>query len=129
MTQKEKANRRTRDRRHEWKQGYVFTDEGQEQVAWHSLSSKDVIERLKTDLNGLTPEECQKRLELFGPNELPTRKPPSVIEIFTRQFLSPLIYVLIAAAIVSLVLDEFLDALFIFIVVMINAVIGTIQEM
>ncbi|MDH7508160.1 MAG: HAD-IC family P-type ATPase [Methanomassiliicoccales archaeon] len=98
-------------------------------IVWHSISEAELFERLKTSPGGLSVDESERRLKEFGPNVLPMRRPPSIIEIFVRQFLSPLIYVLIAAGLVALFLDETLDATFIFIVVMINAIIGTLQEM
>jgi len=98
-------------------------------IAWHSITEAELFEKLKTSPEGLSLDECEKRLKEFGPNILPTRKPPSIIEIFIRQFLSPLIYILIAAGLVALFLEETLDATFIFIVVLINAIIGTVQEM
>jgi magnesium-transporting ATPase (P-type) len=98
-------------------------------IAWHSITEAELFEKLKTSPEGLSVDECEKRLKEFGPNILPMRRPPSIIEIFIRQFLSPLIYVLLAAGLVAFFLDETLDAIFIFVVVLINAIIGTIQEM
>lgn len=69
-----------------------------------------------------------KRLKAYGPNSLPKPKPTSIAVYFLRQFLSPLIYILLLAAIVSLALGEWQDSIFILIVLLINAVIGTVQE-
>lgn len=80
-------------------------------------------------MKGLTSKEAQERLEQYGPNLLPKPKPLSVAVIFIRQFKSPFIYVLLAAAVVSLFLKEMADAAFIFAVLLINAVIGTVQEL
>lgn len=77
---------------------------------------------------GLTTEEAQKRLAHYGPNVLPEPKLPGPAVIFLRQFLSPLIYILLAAAVVSLFAGEHIDAIFIFAVLLINAAIGTVQE-
>lgn len=68
------------------------------------------------------------RLGHFGPNSLPVGRPPTLVGIFLSQFKSPLVYVLLLAALVSLGLRELTDAGFIFAVLMINAIIGTIQE-
>lgn len=97
-------------------------------VAWHSLEPEKVFERLSATRNGLDPREVQARLDRYGENVLPTRKPPTLLGIFLHQFKSPLIYILLAAAAVSLVLQEFTDAGFIFIVLLLNATLGTIQE-
>lgn len=97
-------------------------------VAWHALEREEVLARLEATTNGLDPREVQARLALHGENALPTRKPPTLWGIFLHQFKSPLIYILLAAAAVSLALSEFTDAAFIFVVLLINAVLGTIQE-
>jgi calcium-translocating P-type ATPase len=77
---------------------------------------------------GLGAAEAGKRLEQFGPNVLPERKPPGLLLIFTKQFRSPFVYVLLVAAVVSWGLGQTVNSLFIFAVLLINAVIGTIQE-
>ncbi|WP_423199629.1 MULTISPECIES: cation-translocating P-type ATPase [unclassified Cupriavidus] len=64
----------------------------------------------------------------MGPNTLPRVAPPSLVAVFLRQFLSPLIYILLAAAVVSLMLGDLRDAFFIGIVLLVNGVIGTVQE-
>lgn len=97
-------------------------------VAWHSLDPEEVLERLSATRNGLSPEEVEARLLRYGENALPTRKPPTLVGIFLHQFKSPLIYILLAAAAVSLALQEFTDAGFIFVVLLLNAALGTIQE-
>lgn len=79
-------------------------------------------------MEGLTAEEALKRLEQYGSNILPKAKPTSMITLFIHQFKSPLIYILLAASVASLWLGEVSDAGFIFIVLLINAVIGTVQE-
>lgn len=94
----------------------------------HALDAKTVLDGLQSSPAGLTRGEAKLRLEKYGPNTLPSAKPPTLLGMFLRQFLSPLIYVLLAAAVVSLVLAEFTDAGFIFGVLVLNAVIGTSQE-
>ena len=98
------------------------------QVAWHSVAPEQIFERLTATRSGLNAQEVQARLLRYGDNVLPTRKPPTLLGIFLRQFKSPLIYILLAAAGVSLVLQELTDAGFIFIVLLLNAILGTIQE-
>jgi Ca2+-transporting ATPase len=87
-----------------------------------------VLETLETSTGGLSDEGAASRLTRYGPNTLPRRKPPSLFEILLRQFRSPLIYLLGIAAAVSLVIGEVKDAAFIMGVLMINAIIGTVQE-
>lgn len=78
--------------------------------------------------SGLTRSEAEARLEEFGLNALPEAPPPSLALVFLRQFLSPLIYILFAAAAVSLLLGDLQDALFIGGVLLVNGLIGTAQE-
>ncbi|QQX89882.1 HAD-IC family P-type ATPase (plasmid) [Cupriavidus necator] len=77
---------------------------------------------------GLTTAQARARLAEVGRNVLPQSAPRSVVAVFLRQFLSPLIYILLAAAAVSLALGDLKDALFIGAVLLINGVIGTAQE-
>jgi Ca2+-transporting ATPase len=77
---------------------------------------------------GLTSAEVRARLARYGPNALPEPRAPSVVAVFLRQSLNPLIYVLVAAALVSLALGDIKDALFIGVVLLINGAIGTVQE-
>ena len=77
---------------------------------------------------GLTEERAAALLAEFGPNALPEPKTVSPLAIFLRQFLSPLIYILVAAAGVSIALGDYQDAVFIAVVLLINGLVGTIQE-
>lgn len=76
----------------------------------------------------LTKDEAAARLERFGPNRLPEPMLPGLLQIFLRQFLSPFIYILLLAAFVSFFLGQLSSAIFILAVLLINAVIGSIQE-
>ncbi|MCK9277563.1 MAG: HAD-IC family P-type ATPase [Methanoculleus sp.] len=97
-------------------------------TAWHALPADDVAERLASPTGGLSDAEVARRREVFGANALPQKRPPTAFEVFLRQFTSPLIYVLLAAGIISVLFADLTDAAFIFIVILINAVIGTFQE-
>ena len=94
----------------------------------HSLSSDHVLSALNASKSGLSSNEAAARLEQYGPNVLPRRTAPGMLQIFLSQFKSPLIYVLVAAALISLVIHEYSDAIFISAVLLLNAIIGTIQE-
>ncbi len=82
----------------------------------------------RNQMAGLSTKEAKEKLAQYGPNALPDVESPSVLRIFLAQFLSPLIYILLAAALVSLALGELNDALFIAIVLLTNGVIGATQE-
>jgi magnesium-transporting ATPase (P-type) len=81
-----------------------------------------------TELPGLSADEAARRLERYGPNRLPEPPMPGPVNIFFRQFLSPFIYILLIAAIASLLLSQIPNAVFIFAVLLLNASIGTAQE-
>ena len=97
-------------------------------VVWHAQPATEVVAALETGDRGLTDAEAERRREAFGANILPRPKRRSALVVYLAQFKSPLIYLLVAAAAVSLAIGELTDALFIFAVLQINAVIGTVQE-
>lgn len=97
--------------------------------AWHHMPEREVIEVLKTNPDtGLSAQEAAKRLEYFGPNALKVKKGKSPWLMFLLQFHQPLIYILIASGIVTYFLKEYVDSGVIFGVVVLNAVIGFVQE-
>ncbi len=94
----------------------------------HALSGDAIVKLLNSSKSGITTEDAESRLQQYGPNRLPRARPPALVMIFLSQFVSPLIYVLVAAAIFSVVIQEWSDAAFVTGVLLINAIIGTIQE-
>jgi calcium-translocating P-type ATPase len=83
----------------------------------------------KTDLQtGMTHAEVQVLRERWGPNRLPEAEVPSAVRLFLGQFMHPLIYILLAAALASVLIGEEVDALFIMLVVLFNATLGAYQE-
>ncbi|MCW8924307.1 MAG: HAD-IC family P-type ATPase [Gammaproteobacteria bacterium] len=98
------------------------------QEKMHALSSDDALAICQTSRNGLSKEEASSRLKKNGPNSLPETKPASLTLVFFHQFTSPLIYVLVVAALLSLAIKEWSDAGFIAAVLLLNGIIGTIQE-
>lgn len=86
------------------------------------------LQRLDSPTHGLDQNAVQTRQAQFGLNSLPQAQPPGLVQIFLHQFTSPLVYVLLAAALVSLLLGDHGDALFIGLVLLLNAVIGLLQE-
>lgn len=94
----------------------------------HARSVEEVIALLETSEHGLSLGASQKRRHRYGLNLLPKESTPGLPLIILRQFLSPLVYILLFAAVVSLALDHLFDALFIAGVLLINATIGAVQE-
>lgn len=98
-------------------------------LAWHSNNVDEVILKLKSNIRvGLFHTEAKIRLEKYGKNILPRPKRRSLLSLFIHQFLSPLIYLLIGAFCIALFVGEAKDALVILVVVIINAIIGSLQE-
>jgi magnesium-transporting ATPase (P-type) len=96
--------------------------------SWHSESSTTVLESLETSTNGLLKEEVSYRLVKHGPNQLAEPKTHGPLLRFLYQFHNVLIYVLIAAGAVTAILGHWVDASVILAVVVLNAVIGFVQE-
>lgn len=98
-------------------------------AAWHALSTERLEQELQSDIDtGLTTSEAQHRLATVGPNELPEAAPPSPLKIFLNQFASLIVWVLIGAAAVSGLLQEWVDAAAILAIVILNAILGFVQE-
>lgn len=96
--------------------------------AYHALPATEVLTSLETTASGLTSSEVARRRAQFGPNVLPTSEPTPILRAFLAQFRNPLIYILGLAGAVSLAIGEGTDAGFIFGVLVINAIIGALQE-
>ena len=88
----------------------------------------DAYDLLGTVPEGLGPDEAQRRLELYGRNEVRRHEPYPLWRIALDQFTNPIIYVLLAAAIITAVLDHYTDTIIIMAVVVFNAIVGFFQE-
>lgn len=97
-------------------------------MRWYQLDTSAVFTELKTRPKGLTAQEVEERLTQLGPNSLPEEAGLSRLKILLHQFKSPLIYILIVAAIVTALLGEFIDTGVIVAVVILNAIVGYFQE-
>ncbi len=101
----------------------------QETVHWHGLQLAEVVRLLDTNLsNGLSEEEARQRLAKFGPNQIARRPGKPAWLSFLLQFHQPLIYILIVAGAVTAALGQIVDSSVIFGVVLLNAVVGYVQE-
>ena len=95
----------------------------------HCLCIEDVSQQLQTHLEkGLSREEAGARLEKYGPNELMEKPRPGFLALLLNQFNNFLVIVLIIAAVVSLLLGEVVDAVAILVIVVLNAIVGVVQE-
>ena len=95
---------------------------------WHALPVDEVARLLDASADGLTTREAASRLASVGPNTIEEAPPPSLVATVVGQFRSPLITILLLATAVTLALGEYLDALVIGLVLVLNATIGTFQE-
>jgi calcium-translocating P-type ATPase len=95
---------------------------------WHTLAPEEVASRFSTGTEGLRDADAAARLAEDGPNQLPDQPPTSALVVLLHQFSSPLIYILVVAAVITLALGEYIDAAVIAAVLALNAVIGYTQE-
>jgi P-type Ca2+ transporter type 2C len=95
---------------------------------WHAENAESVVKGLNSSDLGLSNSEVSRRQQQFGLNVLPEKGPTPLWTIVLRQFISPLIYILVAAAVVSAAIGDLKDASFIGVVLLLNTIIGAYQE-
>ena len=95
---------------------------------YQKIDVEEVYKTLNTDKNGLKEEEAVKRINKYGKNILPKEKKETIFQIFLSQFKSPIIFIMILAAIFSLIAKEYIDVVAIIVIVLVDAIIGTGQE-
>ena len=98
------------------------------QRSWHTLELDETYQTLNTGPNGLSETEIAERLEEFGLNQLEGGHKVSKLEILLAQIKNPLVYVLLGAAIISLLAGKTTDAIVIAVVIVFNSLIGFFQE-
>ncbi|MGD0611625.1 MAG: cation-translocating P-type ATPase [Anaerolineales bacterium] len=96
--------------------------------SWHTLSAQEVLEHLKVRENGLSSDQVAKRLAQYGPNQLMEAPRGTFLKLLWEQFDNFIVMLLIAATIVSALLGEWVDAGAIITIVLLNAILGIIQE-
>jgi P-type Ca2+ transporter type 2C len=101
---------------------------GAEQREWHALNTKEVLDHLRVEGNGLTSEEAKKRLELYGPNQLKEAPRPTFLQMLWEQLNNFVVILLIVASIVSAILGDYVEAGAIMAIVVLNSVLGIVQE-
>ncbi len=96
---------------------------------WFEKSLDEIIKEFNTDIvNGLSSEEALARKNKYGPNKLAEKKKKSILKLLFEQINDVLIYILLAAAVISALLGEVSDAVIIMVVIVLNAIIGLVQE-
>lgn len=95
---------------------------------WHTQTAQETLSALSSNDSGLSSSQAIAKQKEFGFNKLPEGKTDSLTVIFLRQFQDPLIYILIAAALIVYLIGDFIDAAAVVFVLVFNAITGTIQE-
>ena len=95
----------------------------------YRMNIQEVVQETYSDLDkGLSEQEAAARLRDQGKNELLKKKKETIFQIFLEQFQDPMVIILIIGAIVSVFLKEYIDASIILTVIVLNAIIGVVQE-
>jgi len=98
-------------------------------ISWHAMDAPEVLSALNVPPEaGLTSEEAQNRLAQYGPNELQEKKRTSFLQMLWAQINSFVIWLLIGAALISALLGDYVEAGAILLIVVLNAIMGIIQE-
>jgi len=95
---------------------------------FYNLSEKEVLAELKVTERGLSSEEAASRLKIYGPNTIHEEAHVHPFVIFLGQFKSPIVWILIGAMIISFIVDEMVDFYVIGAIVILNAILGFVQE-
>lgn len=94
----------------------------------HALEADEVLRKAKASTEGLSDSEAAERLASVGPNRLPEAEKDGLLKRFFKHFHDTLIYILIGAAVITAALGHWIDTIVIMAVVVINAIIGLVQE-
>src|SRR5271157_3233454 len=98
-------------------------------ISWHALSSEDALRVLETQpLVGLSSAEAAQRLSHYGPNQLASQPKSGFLKLLAEQLKSFIVILLLVATLISALLGEWADAAAIFIIVLLNATLGIVQE-
>jgi Ca2+-transporting ATPase len=95
---------------------------------WHALDTKEVLSHLEVQGNGLTSQEAKKRLEHYGPNQLQEAPRPTFLQMLWEQLNNFVVILLIIASVISALLGDYIEASAIMAIVVLNAVLGLVQE-
>lgn len=102
--------------------------ESHRRMPWHSKNIDEVLETLQTSDEGLSDAEAAQRLKINGPNELRQKPLKTIWQMLWSQITDPMVLILIGAAAFSFILKEWTEAFVILTIVILNAVIGIVQE-
>ena len=95
---------------------------------WHAIDYKEVLENFESSLQGLELEEIETRRQKYGANELKRKNKDGILKVLWRQINNPLIWVLIGSSTLATALGKITDGMVVLAVVVVNSIIGFIQE-
>ena len=95
---------------------------------WYKLTKEDILKEFHTKETGLTESEVKQRLDEYGKNELPKNHKDNIFQIFFRELKDPIVLLLIVTIIFSLIINEYIDAIAISFIVLVDLLMGTLQE-
>lgn len=97
-------------------------------MKYQTMNNEEVLKELNSNINGLDIDEVNKRLVKYGKNELPKKKKDSIVKIFFMEFANSITIIMFVAAILSFIIKEYTDAIAITFIMLVDAIMGTIQE-
>lgn len=103
-------------------------NDNQSKTLWYSESSEDVMRELQSSSEGLSSLRVKEQREHYGRNELPQKEKKSIGKMFLEQIMDVMVLVLVGAAVLSMLLGEWAEAIVIFTIILVDAVIGVVQE-
>ena len=95
---------------------------------WYQIEKQEVLTKTQSKTTGLTSREAKERLQKNGKNELPRKKQDSIVKIFFRQLLDPIVLLLVVTVVFSFIIHEYIDAFAIIFIILIDLLMGTFQE-
>src|SRR5215510_10716713 len=102
--------------------------ESEMQQEWHALETKTVLNHLRVEEGGLTTAEAKRRLEQYGPNQLKEAPRPTFLQMLWEQLNNFVVILLIVASVISALLGDYVEASAIMAIVVLNAMLGIVQE-
>lgn len=97
-------------------------------MKWYHLKIDEIMNKLNTSMEGLSTKEVVERLKKYGQNELPKKKQESLLKIFLKQFVDPIVLLLVVTVVFSFLINEVVDAIAIIFIILIDLILGTYEE-
>lgn len=95
---------------------------------YYSMSTEELLSKFQTSEEGLSKREAEKRLLKYGENSLPKKEKDGILKIFLSECMDPIVLLLMVAIVASLLVGEYVDAIAIFAIVIVDLILGTVQE-